>query len=106
MRADITAGVVGHVDGVSAGSLHGESRCWVRWRERKKTDRKESLKRISRTLKSGSRMTFTDLSVHAGNRAARHAVGDAPPHIDFVAQQVFEAPVTELEELVRVSSPS
>lgn len=51
-------------------------------------------------------MTFTDLSVHTGDRAARHAVGDASPHIDFVTQQVFEAPVTELEELVRVSSPS
>lgn len=32
VRADATAGVVGHVDGVSAGSLHGESRCWVRRR--------------------------------------------------------------------------
>lgn len=51
-------------------------------------------------------MTFTDLSVHAGNRAARHAVGDTSPHIDFVAKQVFEAPVSELEELVRVSSSS
>lgn len=51
-------------------------------------------------------MDFTDLSVHAGHGAARHAVGDASLHIDLVAQQVFEAPVAELEELVGVSSLS
>lgn len=91
MGAHVAAGVVGHVDGVSAASLQGESRRWVRWSEGKR---------------SGSKMTLTDLSVHTGNRAARHAVGDASPHVDFVAQQVFEAPVTELEELVRVRCPS
>lgn len=51
-------------------------------------------------------MTFTDHSVHAGHGAARHAVGDASPHVDLVAQQVFEAPVAELEELVGVGGLS
>lgn len=51
-------------------------------------------------------MTFTDLSVHTGDGAARHAVGDASLHIDFVGQQVFKAPVPELEELVGVGSLS
>lgn len=35
VRADVTAGIVGHVYGVSAGSLHSESRFWVRWRKGK-----------------------------------------------------------------------
>lgn len=68
--------------------------------------KKQKQKNNVRILKSGRKMDLTDLSVHAGNGAARHAVGDASLHIDLVAQQVFEAPVAELEELVGVSSLS
>lgn len=41
-------------------------------------------------------------SVHTGHRAPGHAVGHVSVLVDVVVQQILEAAVTELKELVRV----
>lgn len=46
------------------------------------------------------------LSVHAGHRAAGHAVGHISVFVDVVTEQVLKSSVTELEQLVRIRRPT
>lgn len=42
------------------------------------------------------------LPIHAGHRAPGHAVGHVSVFVDVVIQEILEASITELKQLVRV----
>lgn len=46
------------------------------------------------------------LSIHAGHRAASHAVGHVSVFVDVVAEQILKSSVSELEQLVRIRRPT
>lgn len=49
---------------------------------------------------------FTYFSVHTRHGASCHPIGYSSAHVDVIPQQVLEASVTELKELVRVCGPT
>lgn len=46
------------------------------------------------------------LSIHAGHGAAGHAVGHVSVFVDVIAEQILEASVAELEQLVGIRRPT